>query len=60
MLSFQRKATTSNEARRNGGTYSVFPPLQCTTPVQVMEMSKRVLGPEHPSTLTSMNNLAYT
>ena len=25
-----------------------------------MEMRKRVLGPEHPDTLTSMNNLAFT
>jgi Tetratricopeptide repeat len=25
-----------------------------------METSKRVLGAEHPSTLTSMNNLAFT
>jgi hypothetical protein len=28
--------------------------------VQVMETSLRVLGSEYPSTLTSMNNLAYT
>jgi hypothetical protein len=28
--------------------------------VQVMETSKRVLGQEHPSTLTSMANLAWT
>jgi len=28
--------------------------------VQVMETSKRVLGPEHPDTLTSMNNLSFT
>jgi hypothetical protein len=28
--------------------------------VQVMEMSKMKLGADHPSTLTSMNNLAYT
>ncbi|KAF2267719.1 TPR-like protein [Lojkania enalia] len=28
--------------------------------VQVMEMRKRVLGDEHPDTLTSMANLAYT
>lgn len=28
--------------------------------VQVMETRKRVLGDEHPSTLTSMNNLAQT
>jgi hypothetical protein len=28
--------------------------------VQVMETSKRVLGPEHPDTLTSMGNLAFT
>ncbi|KAF1813825.1 hypothetical protein P152DRAFT_394012, partial [Eremomyces bilateralis CBS 781.70] len=28
--------------------------------VQVMEASKRVLGAEHPHTLTSMNNLAST
>jgi hypothetical protein len=28
--------------------------------VQVMETKKRVLGLEHPSTLTSMNNLAFT
>ena len=28
--------------------------------VQVMETSSRVLGPEHPDTLTSMNNLAFT
>jgi len=28
--------------------------------VQVMETSKRVLGDEHPDTLTSMNNLAST
>src|SRR5437764_195964 len=27
---------------------------------QVMGMKKRVLGTEHPDTLTSMNNLAYT
>jgi hypothetical protein len=26
----------------------------------VMEMRKRVLGDEHPDTLTSMNNLAHT
>ncbi|KAH7111828.1 heterokaryon incompatibility protein-domain-containing protein [Dendryphion nanum] len=28
--------------------------------VQVMETRKKVLGDEHPSTLTSMNNLAFT
>jgi hypothetical protein len=28
--------------------------------VQVMETSKRVRGPEHPQTLTSMANLAFT
>ena len=28
--------------------------------VQVMEISKRVLGEEHPDTLTGMNNLAFT
>ena len=28
--------------------------------VQVMETRKRVLGAEYPSTLTSMNNRAYT
>lgn len=28
--------------------------------MQVMETRKRVLGPEHPDTLTSMANLAYT
>jgi hypothetical protein len=28
--------------------------------VQVMETRKRVLGEEHPDTLTSMNNLAWT
>jgi Tetratricopeptide repeat len=28
--------------------------------VQVMETRKRVLGQEHPGTLTSMNNLAFT
>ncbi|KAK4119091.1 hypothetical protein N657DRAFT_650498 [Parathielavia appendiculata] len=28
--------------------------------VQVMETSKRVLGEEHPDTLTSMANLAHT
>jgi Tetratricopeptide repeat len=28
--------------------------------MQVMERSLRVLGKEHPSTLTSMNNLAFT
>ena len=28
--------------------------------IQVMEMSKRVLGVEHPDTLTSMANLAHT
>ena len=28
--------------------------------VQVMETMKRVLGAEYPSTLTSMNNRAYT
>ncbi len=28
--------------------------------VQVMETSRRVLGAEHPDTLTSMNNLAWT
>ena len=28
--------------------------------VQVMETSLRVLGQEHPDTLTSMNNLAFT
>jgi hypothetical protein len=27
--------------------------------VQVIETRKRVLGVEHPSTLTSMNNLAF-
>jgi Tetratricopeptide repeat len=27
--------------------------------VQVMETTKRVLGQEHPDTLTSMNNLAF-
>ncbi|OCK96362.1 uncharacterized protein K441DRAFT_429297, partial [Cenococcum geophilum 1.58] len=28
--------------------------------VQVMETRKRVLGAEHPSTLTSINNLVIT
>ena len=28
--------------------------------VQEMQTRKRVLGDEHPDTLTSMNNLAYT
>jgi len=28
--------------------------------VQVMETSSRALGDEHPSTLTGMNNLAFT
>lgn len=28
--------------------------------LQVMEMRKRVLGPEHPVTLTAMGNLAFT
>jgi hypothetical protein len=28
--------------------------------VQVMETRNRVLGDEHPDTLTSMNNLAFT
>jgi len=28
--------------------------------VRVMETRKRVLGEEHPDTLTSINNLAYT
>ncbi|KAL4766730.1 hypothetical protein BDW60DRAFT_201889 [Aspergillus nidulans var. acristatus] len=28
--------------------------------VQVMEIQDRVLGPEHPDTLTSMGNVAYT
>jgi hypothetical protein len=28
--------------------------------VQVMQMRKRVLGDEHPDTLTSMANLAFT
>jgi hypothetical protein len=28
--------------------------------VQVVETMKRVLGPEHPDTLNSMNNLAHT
>ena len=28
--------------------------------VQVMETRKRKLGADHPSTLTSMNNLAFT
>jgi hypothetical protein len=28
--------------------------------MQVMETFKRVLGAEHPDTLTSMNHLAYT
>ena len=28
--------------------------------VQVLEIRKRVLGEEHPETLTSMNNLALT
>ncbi len=27
---------------------------------KVLEASTRVLGPEHPDTLTSMDNLAYT
>jgi hypothetical protein len=27
---------------------------------QVMKIRKRVLGPEHPGTLTSMSNLAFT
>jgi hypothetical protein len=27
--------------------------------VQVMETSRRVLGEEHPDTLSSMNNLAF-
>jgi hypothetical protein len=28
--------------------------------VQVMEMSRRVLGEEHPDTLTTVSNLAFT
>ena len=27
---------------------------------QILEIHKRVLGPEHPDTLTSMNNLSVT
>lgn len=27
--------------------------------MQVMETRKKIMGPEHPSTLTSMHNLAY-
>jgi hypothetical protein len=41
---------------RNQGRWKEAEDLQ----VQVMETIKRVLGPEHPSTLTSMNNLAFT
>jgi hypothetical protein len=28
--------------------------------LMVLDVCKRVLGPEHPNTLTSMNNLAVT
>jgi hypothetical protein len=40
----------------NQGRWKVAEELQ----VQVMQTSKRVLGDEHPHTLTSMHNLAFT
>jgi hypothetical protein len=43
-------------AYRYGGRWKEAEELE----VQVMETFKRVLGPEHPSTLTSMANLAST
>jgi Tetratricopeptide repeat len=41
---------------RNQGRWKEAEKLEA----QVMEMRKRVLGEEHPDTLTSMNNLAFT
>jgi hypothetical protein len=41
---------------RNQGRWKEAKELE----VQVMETRKRVLREEHPSTLTSMANLAYT
>jgi hypothetical protein len=41
---------------RNQGRWTQAKELE----VQVMETRKRVLGAEHPSTLTSINNLAHT
>ena len=41
---------------RNQGRWKEAEELE----VQVMETRKRVLGAEHPDTLTSMNNLAFT
>ncbi|KAF2834982.1 hypothetical protein M501DRAFT_943158, partial [Patellaria atrata CBS 101060] len=41
---------------RNQGRWKEAEELE----VQVMETRKRVLGEEHPNTLTSMNNLAFT
>jgi hypothetical protein len=41
---------------RNQGRWKEAEELE----VQVMETRKRVLGAEHPDTLTSMANLAYT
>jgi hypothetical protein len=52
VLMYLTKSTTY----RNQGRWDQAEELE----VQVMETSKRVLGAEHPSTLTSMNNLAFT
>jgi hypothetical protein len=41
---------------RNQGRWKEAEELE----VQVMETRKRVLGAEHPNTLTSMNNFAFT
>ncbi|KAK3346489.1 Tetratricopeptide repeat-domain-containing protein [Lasiosphaeria hispida] len=41
---------------RSQGRWAEAEPLK----VQVVEARKRVLGPEHPDTLDSMNNLAIT
>jgi hypothetical protein len=41
---------------RNKGRWDKAEELE----VQVMETRKSVLGPEHPDTLTSMNNLSFT
>jgi hypothetical protein len=41
---------------RNQGRWKEAEELE----MQVMETRKKVLGQEHPDTLTSMNNLAFT
>src|SRR5205814_1551251 len=47
--------TTGRDFRKNGGPHSLI-----TETVPMLEKSKEILGVDHPSTLSTMNNLVLT